>query len=107
MVTYRMIGCADENGRTYKSRFGTYSKEDGFILSKEAERMSRTQLLWDICHEDCWDLKVEAKKMTKEDIEKELGYKIEIILPDNKNDDSEDIKYVSMKDIINDFMKGL
>lgn len=84
MMTYEMIGVADQNGRTYESKFGTYNKSDGFSLKYPYSDYSVTELLYDITHENVWSLKEEPKpkKMTKEEIEKALGYKIEL---DNGN----------------------
>lgn len=80
MMAYQMIGVADQNGRTYESKFGTYNKEKRFVLLDEYREISNSELLDDVLHCDCWSLKeeVKPKKMTKEEIEKELGYKIEI-----------------------------
>ena len=79
-----MIGIADENGRTYKSKYGTYSKKDGFKLSELSKSMTKEKLLNNLFHEDCWSLKREVKKMTKEEIEKALGYEIEINEPEER-----------------------
>ena len=80
-----MIGIADENGRTYESKYGTYSKKDGFELSDLSRSMIKEELIDNLFHEDCWSLKREVKKMTKEEIEKALGYEIEINEPEEKN----------------------
>lgn len=80
MMTYEMIGVADENGRTYESKYGTYNvREGGFKFNDEAFKYPRGVLCGMLLHEDLWRLKVDKKKMTKEDIEKALGYQIEII----------------------------
>ena len=73
-----MIGIADENGRTYESKYGTYSKKDGFKLSDLSRPMIKEELLVDLFHEDCWSLKKNPIKMTKKEIEEKLGYEIEI-----------------------------
>ena len=73
-----MIGIADENGRTYESKYGTYSKRDGFKLSDLSISMIKEELLDDLFHEDCWSLKKNPVKMTKKEIEEKLGYEIEI-----------------------------
>lgn len=73
-----MIGLADQNNRVYTSKYGTYSKKDGFVLSVLSKSMIKEELLDNIMHEDCWSLKVEEKEMTKEEIENALGYKIKI-----------------------------
>lgn len=81
MFTYQMVGLADQNNRTYISEYGLYNKKDGFILSDYAKLMGAELLINDLLHKDCWLLdkdKQKPKKMTKEEIEKELGYEIEI-----------------------------
>lgn len=99
IFSYQMIGLADQNNRTYISKYGTYSKKNGFALSELSISMTKEELLDNLFHEDCWSLKKEEKpkpkKMTKEEIEKALGYKIEI---DNGNDEaksSKDTKSIS------------
>ena len=99
IFSYQMIGLADQNNRTYISKYGTYSKKNGFTLSELSISMTKEELLDNLFHEDCWSLKKEEKpkpkKMTKEEIEKALGYKIEI---DNGNDEaksSKDTKSIS------------
>lgn len=82
MYTYQMIGVADQNGKTYECKYGTYNKTDRFQFNSEASKIFDKQGyrgLFDILvHENLWKLK-DVKKMTVEDIEKELGYDIEII----------------------------
>lgn len=94
IFSYQMIGLADQNNRTYISKYGTYSKKNGFALSELSISMTKEELLDNLFHEDCWPLKKEEKpkpkKMTKEEIEKALGYKIEI---DNGNDETKSSKY--------------
>ena len=85
MMGYEMIGVSDQNGRTYESKYGTYSKDTGFVLSDLSKSMIKEELLDNLFHENCWSLKQESKKMTREDIEKELGYKIEIVPEENKS----------------------
>lgn len=85
MYTYQMIGIADENGRTYESKYGTYSKEKGFEFTdfpkEECKQIAFINLLF---HEDIWKLKKEPepKKMSLQDIERELGYRIRIVDPE-------------------------
>lgn len=86
MYTYQVIGIAEENERTYESRYGTYSKKDGFNLSELSKSMTKEKLLESLFHEDCWSLKKKPIKMTKEEIEKKLGYEIEIDNDVNKKD---------------------
>ena len=86
MMGYEMVGVADQNSRTYKSQYGFYSKETGFVLNKTGLGLGKNELLDKMFHENCWELKKEPKKMTKEEIEKALGYEIEI---DDGNDKKE------------------
>ena len=81
MVTYRMIGVADEYGRTYECKYGTYNKKDGFVFTNPpTEECQWTALINALFHEDIWKLKKEPiKKITLEEIEKKLGCKIVII----------------------------
>ena len=85
MYTYQMVGLADQNNRTYISKYGSYSKEDGFVLTNYGINNDVEDLIYELFHEDCWSLKTKPKKMTKEEIEKELGYEIEI--QENKNEE--------------------
>lgn len=92
MMTYEMIGVADQNNRTYESKYGKYNKKNGFIINPSYITFSNSldskqilfsyqELLNGLFHENCWSIKQEKprpKKMTKEQIEKELGYEIEI-----------------------------
>lgn len=92
MMTYEAVALADQNGRTYVSKYGTYNKEKGFVinpkyitfqttLDSKKILMSYQELINGLVHDNCWSLKVEEPKpkvMTKEDIEKALGYKIKI-----------------------------
>ncbi len=95
MMTYEMIGVADENGRTYESKYGTYNKEYGFKLTPESIRIDKTNLLFKLFHENCWLLKKEAKKMTIEEIQKALGYEVEIIeSQNNKNSDKTKVEEI-------------
>ena len=79
MMTYEMIGVADENGRTYESKYGTYNREEGFEFNDETFEYPREVFCGILLHEDLWRLKVDKKKMTLDDIEKALGYKVEIV----------------------------
>lgn len=88
MFSYEMIGVADQNNRTYISKYGTYSKADGFILNGYAYDYDIEDLLYELFHENCWSLREEKPKpkvMTKEEIEAALGYEIEI-----NNDEKKD-----------------
>lgn len=81
MYTYEMIGIADENGKTYTSQYGSYNKETGFVLNDHSNTRlkSISQLINNLFHENCWSLDKPVITMTKEEIEKELGYKINIV----------------------------
>lgn len=81
MHTYEIVALSDENGKTYESKYGTYSKETGFKLNEKAFLTWKDVEIFvnRLLHEDCWKLKIEKKKMTKEDIEKALGYEIDIV----------------------------
>ncbi len=86
MMTYEMIGVADENGRTYESKYGTYNREEGFEFSDDVFEYPREVFCGILLHEDLWKLKVDKKKMTLDDIEKALGYKVEIVEDEPKKD---------------------
>lgn len=94
MYTYECIGVADQNGRTYESKYGTYNKKDGIKLSDLAVNMLKEELIDNLFHENCWSLKKEPKKMTKEEIEKALGYEIEIDYGNDKVKSSKDSENV-------------
>ena len=84
MVTYRMIGVADDNGKTYECKYGTYNKKDGFVFTNPpTEECKWTALINALFHEDIWKLKKDSvKRMSLQDIEKELGYRVLIIDPE-------------------------
>ena len=94
MLTYEMVGVADENGKTYECDWGTYSKKNGFKFpnldfgdSQEFVESFANQLM----HSNVWRLKKEVKKkMTLEDIEKELGYKIELCESPKEEEEKEE-----------------
>lgn len=87
IYTYQMVGLADENGRTYECKYGTYSKKDGFKFNEEVEMIVEDygwrEVVNILFHDNLWKLKEEpVKKMTLADIERELGYKVEITDPE-------------------------
>ena len=94
MHTYEMVGLADENGRTYESPWGTYNKQDGFVINDngldtffpggEDTEVSVREFFDALVHDNVWKLKKEPerKKMSIEDIERELGYKVQIVDPE-------------------------
>ena len=90
MYTYQMVGLADENGKTYESKYGTYNKEDGFKFNENVQPIVKNgwrNLVNILFHEDLWKLKKDpVKEMTLNDIEKELGYRIRIVDPNKKDD---------------------
>ena len=84
-MTYEMIGVADENGRIYESKYGTYNRrKGGFEFNDEAFKYPREVFCNMLLHDDLWRLKVDKKKMTLDDIEKALGYKVEIVEDEKK-----------------------
>lgn len=94
MYTYQMVGLADQNNNKYESGYGTYSKNDGFKFEPWVEEdLTREQLTYNLTHEDCWRLQPRpVKRMTKEDIEKELGFPIEIVTGDDLKSRQDDFK---------------
>ena len=70
MMAYEMVGISDHNSRTYESKYGTYNKETGFVLNGFGRSLGKCELLDRMFHENCWSMKTEPKKMTKEQIEK-------------------------------------
>ena len=98
MMSYEMVGVADQNNRTYKSKYGVYSKETGFVLNGFGRSLGKCELLDRMFHENCWSMKTEPKKMNKEQIEKELGYEIEIEeTEENKFEGSQNISKNAQK----------
>ena len=86
MITYEMIGLADENGREYECKYGTYNRNDRFRFNEEAGKIVDTKGyrgLFDILvHENLWKLKKDpVKEMSLAEIEKELGYRVRIVDP--------------------------
>lgn len=87
-----MIGLADENGKTYECKYATYNKEDGFKFFGDEHKKVIHDLGWrgmvnTLFHDDLWKLKENpVKKMTLQDIERELGYRVRIVdsEPDKK-----------------------
>ena len=82
-----MVAIADDNNREYESKYGTYSKKDRFKFNEEAKKVvdknGYRELFNILVHEDLWKLKKEpVKKMTLQDIERELGYRVQIVDPE-------------------------
>lgn len=82
MVTYEMVGVADQNTKTYESKWGTYSKKTGFVLDNLPLNMTVDEVLNVITHEDMWKIQKPKepprKEMTIREIEDALGYKIKL-----------------------------
>ena len=112
MYTYQMVAVADENNRTYKSRFGTYDYTYGFNFNDEAidhcADVGVEGFVWDLFHEDLWKLVDEpkVKKMSLADIEKELGYRIQIIDPEPEEEEISPERKKEVDDAI-DFFERL
>lgn len=119
MYTYEMIGVADQNNKTYKSIYGTYNKEDGFkvadewkefLVSNDSEESiyNIETLIHNLFHENVWQIvKDEPRKMTLAEIEKELGYRIQIADPEiNDKKELTDKQKKDIDDTI-DFFKKL
>lgn len=79
MMAYEVVGLCEDNKRTYESVLGTYSKDTGFVLSELALSKDKTTLANRLFQINDWKLKKPEKKlMTLKEIEKALGYEIEI-----------------------------
>lgn len=118
MYTYEMVGVADQNNKTYKSIYGTYNKEDGFkvadewkefLVSNDSEESiyNIETLIHNLFHENVWQIvKDEPRKMTLAEIEKELGYRIQIADPEiNDKKDLTDKQKKDIDDTIDFFKK--
>ena len=90
-----MVGLADENNRTYECEYGTYNQKNGFVFNEKVEGILEDcgiegveAFFNKLLHEDMWKLEEEPKKMSLEDIERELGYRVKIVdpEPEMKND---------------------
>ena len=111
IYTYEMVAVADQNGRTYECKYGTYSKEDGFKFNEEVEVIvddyGWREVVNILFHDNLWKLKTEpVKKMSLQDIEKELGYRVEIVdpNPENKLSDKEKKKIDDTIDFLQRFL---
>lgn len=105
MHTYEMVGIADENGKTYESKYGTYNKKDGFRKYANIF-VSNDELLNIMFHEDCWTIKQEEELMTLDEIIKEVeksrGHKIKIKDDKPRLDQlSRSLQYNKQNDVIN------
>jgi proline dehydrogenase len=79
-----MVGLADENGKEYECKYGTYSKKGGFKFNEKInpllDDIGWRGIVNKLFHDDLWKLKQDPiEKMTLEEIEEILGRKIQII----------------------------
>ena len=84
MHTYEMVAIADDNGRVYECEYGTYSRDDGFRFNENINPIIQHEGWRDLVnilfHENLWRLKKEpVKRMTLQEIERELGYRVRIV----------------------------
>lgn len=106
MLTTQIIGYAKEDGLTYESSFGTYDKENGFKFNDYGKQCFEsdpdkfvTMLFGD---DTIWCVKApepKAKNMTLADIEKALGYKINIV-DEDKEEKKVDRKAMTLFDLL-------
>lgn len=93
MYTYEMIGVADENEKTYECKYGTYDKQQGFMLNSEGHKHiynhGYESLINILFHENLWKIKEEIKEMTLKELEEELGYRVRIVDPQPNKELSE------------------
>jgi len=88
MKTYEMVALAEKSGRTYKNCAMYYNKGVGFFDAEtdrewdynsfSSESTGKPNGLYRFIMCDGWEI-CEKRKMTKEQIEEKLGFKIEII----------------------------
>lgn len=111
MYTYQMVGIADENGKTYESKYGTYSKEEGFKFNENIQPIVKNgwrEMVNILFHEDLWKIKKDPiKKMTLQEIEKELGYRVQIVDPEPKKKDVSPERKKEVDDTIDVFRRWL
>ena len=122
MYTYQVVGLADCNDRTYECEYGTYNKKDGFVFNNENETMLKhfeylgegietvvSNIIDDLFHKDMWKIvKPEARKMSIADIEKELGYPVQITDPElDKPEEKKEKLSKEQKEDIDDFIDVL
>lgn len=98
-----MVGLADQNGKTYECFYGTYNKADGFRFNESVEptvdEYGWREVVNILFHEDIWKLKKNpVKQMTLEEIEKALGYKVELVKKENKETE----ETVNIRDLFKD-----
>jgi len=100
-----MVGVADQNGKTYECLYGTYNKEDGFKFNDSVvpivDEFGWREIVNMLFHENLWKLKKDpVKQMTLEEVEKELGYKVEIVK--DKKDEKKEDESDSLRELFSD-----
>jgi len=96
MLTYQMVGVADQNNKTYECKYGTYNSKDGFVFNNATVPIIH-EIGWrgfvnKLFHENIWKLKAEpVREMSIKDIEKELGYRIKIKYDDKPQEEMDEI----------------
>lgn len=112
MTGLNMIAMADENGKTYECKYGTYNKEKGFTIDTNALfTIGKTlDIVNKMLHEDIWTVKKEVVNVTLEDVNTLLrekygdNYKLDFEIKlkrYNNNDDS------NLNDLVKEFIKTL
>lgn len=86
MYTYEMVGLADQNGKEYECEYGTYSLADGFKFNESVnsivEDKGWREIVNILFHDNLWKLKKDPiKRMTQDELEEILGYKVQIVDP--------------------------
>ena len=86
MYTYEMVGLADQNGKEYECEYGTYSLADGFRFNESVDPIVKDkgwrEIVNILFHDNLWKLKKDpVKRMTQDELEEILGYKVQIIDP--------------------------
>lgn len=108
MYTYEMVGLSDQNNKTYECKYGTYNPTDRFRFNDEAKKVvdkSGYRKLFDILiHDNLWKLQQPpVKKMSLKDIERELGYRVQIIDPQPEEKEVDEKHRKEVDDSINFF----
>ena len=80
MTTFEMMKDAEKTGRTYISEDLRFSMKNGFHNNYGTPWGANAfSELNDVLKLDDWELLDEVKRMTLKEIEKKLGYKIELV----------------------------
>lgn len=113
MLTYEMVGLADQNDRTYISTYGTYDVKNGFKFNESVEEVVK-DVGWRgfvniLFHDNLWKLKKEPlpKLMTLQDVEKELGYRVQIVDPEPEKKEVSPERKKEVDDTIDVFRRFL